>query len=393
MVTVERIGVGIGEDAVRGVGLRAGAIVWAAAIPLQDAASLQAAIGSLLREAPRGRWRAPPVEVAIGPALAQLRRLPGLPAIVDPKIVAGLIRTNPGAFFLAGLGPQSPASPVCGAEGSWWSAVADATTLDAIEVGVRAAGCRLRCVRPTMALLPGCLGLEEAWWQDDGEIVTRVRVRGDRLAAIDRLPEAPPMDQPLTPALEPLGEDGARFLDAYAALSESDVAAPVWLPVSGTAAGTVPRWRAALAALALLTSASVLTLRPGLTTWMAARTAQVALDSLGPLAAPAQTAERELVRFHEALAEFELLGVSGGIAPIPVLAGLTVTLPERSAITSLRLDSVALQLVILAPRIATIVDRLDTVPYLTDPRIVGPIARESIAGQAVERATLRAILP
>jgi hypothetical protein len=123
------LGIAVGADRIRAVALKAGRIVAATEAEVGPGDSLSAAITELLSGAPLPRFPRPRVVVAMGPSLAQTRRIAGLPPLEDGKLLAEMVREGSGKFFLRNGVPlattgvrivaPSPPWPCWGAP--WWT--------------------------------------------------------------------------------------------------------------------------------------------------------------------------------------------------------------------------------------------------------------------------------
>lgn len=72
-----------------------------------------------------------------------------------------------------------------------------------------------------------------------------------------------------------------------------------------------------------------------------------------------------------------------------LLGAITQALPADAAITTLRIDTASVDIVALSPRTADVVDALSDVPEVATPTIIGPVSRETVGTQELERATIR----
>src|SRR6185437_1632003 len=72
-----------------------------------------------------------------------------------------------------------------------------------------------------------------------------------------------------------------------------------------------------------------------------------------------------------------------------LLAALSESTPDSTAILTLRVDSAEGALTVIAPQVASVVPALEEVRGVFSPRIVGSITREVIAGVQLERASIR----
>lgn len=72
-----------------------------------------------------------------------------------------------------------------------------------------------------------------------------------------------------------------------------------------------------------------------------------------------------------------------------LLAAVSRGLPTETAMTTLRVDSASVDLVILSTRAAAALGALDRIPGIVAPEIVGPVSKEAVGPRTLERATVR----
>jgi hypothetical protein len=120
----------------------------------------------------------------------------------------------------------------------------------------------------------------------------------------------------------------------------------------------------------------------------AAAQATVALSTLAPRRHAAEAAEADLARVSAALHEVAAFDRDRHVATL-LVSDLARALPVGSALVTLRADSAGGTLVALTPRAAILIERLEHVPGLASPTIVGPVTREVAAAAEVERVAIR----
>jgi hypothetical protein len=72
-----------------------------------------------------------------------------------------------------------------------------------------------------------------------------------------------------------------------------------------------------------------------------------------------------------------------------LLADVSETLPESTALAALHVDSAEGRFVAIAPSVVEVLPALGSVTRAIDPRITGSVTRENVGGVWLERATLR----
>ncbi|WP_420127344.1 hypothetical protein [Longimicrobium sp.] len=383
------LGIAVGTDRIRAVALRAGRIVAATEAEVGAGDSLAAAVAELIAGVALPRFPRPRVVAALGPSLAQTRRIAGLPPLEDPRLVAQVVREGAGKFFLRNGVPLVTTGVRIVEPGTVWAAALDERAVRAVEAGCRTAGVRVDRFVPTVAVLGRGLGGEHLVWPDGGA-VAEVRLREGELHSVRRVAAAQVAGAPppaAVPALAWLGEHGWRFADAYGAAALPPYEAMVHRP-SGAAAGDVPTWRLAAAGCALAAALAFAAVAPALRAMGAEDRAMARIAAVQDRRRVAADTERELARVTEALAEAAAFDV-GRYSPTLLLADLTAALPAGSAIVAFRADTAGGSVVALAPRAAAVVRPLEKVPGLVAPEIVGPVTREALAGRELERVTVR----
>lgn len=383
------LGIAVGADRVRAVALNAGRIVAATEAEVGPGDSLATAVAELLAGTALPRFPRARVTVALGPSLAQTRRISGLPPLEDGGLLAQLVREAAGKFFLRNGAPLATTGVRMVEPGTVWAAALDERTVRAVEAGCRAARLRVGRFVPAVAVLGHALAEAQVLWPDGGA-VAEVRLRDGEMESVRRLsaahaPAAPP---PRTvPALARLGEGGWRFADAYGAalLPEYE---PMVLRAAGTGAGGVPRWRLALAGGALGAAVLFAAVGPAMKAMGAEDRAAGRIAAVQDRRRAAAETERELARVTAALAEAAAFDAKRYSATL-LLADLTAALPAGSAVVAFRADTAGGSVVALAPRAAAVVQPLERVPGIVAPEIVGPVTREALAGRELERVTVR----
>ena len=387
-----RIGLAVSSDAVRIVGVRDGAVLWAGESPIDNATPLEIAGSRLLGTVRIPRWPRAHVVVAVGPAQAQTKRLDALPPVRDAKLLARVVSESAGRFFLRnGIPLVTTGARVMGPGDAWVGA------LDEPVVGAVAALCRrhrvvLDAVVPSVVVVGRGLQGERIVWRD-GDVVAEITTEQGALTGVRRVPMgleregAPPQ---VAEVLRALGEDAWRYADAYgAALAAGDE--PLAIRPGRAQGDTIPpvaRWRLAVAGSAVALALAAAALAPALAARRARR------EAVGTLAALA-VARRVTVRD-----ESNLRKVSGALdevaafegrrrSPTLLLGAVVGALPESAILVALRADSAGGNLVLLAPRAGDMVTRLERVAGIAVPQIVGPVTRESVGGRELDRVTVR----
>jgi hypothetical protein len=77
------------------------------------------------------------------------------------------------------------------------------------------------------------------------------------------------------------------------------------------------------------------------------------------------------------------------VATSLLIGEITRALPLEAAITTLRIDTSNVDIVVLSPRTAAVVDAVSDLPDVESPAIIGPVSRETVGPKEFERATIR----
>jgi hypothetical protein len=377
---------------VRSVALRAGRIAWALERARADE-PLARTIEQVLADAPIARWPRPRVIAAVGPAHAQTKRLAGLPPVSDTSRVGDVVRESTSRFFLKnGVPLVTTWRP--SADGVPWAAAVEQPVLEAIESACRARRVKLAAIVPTVSVLgrvaDDANGAEHIAWTD-GELCVELAFESGELVAVrhaSRASSSMPLESRQVVALDALGPDGSRFADALGAARTRPDAVLAWRAHGDSRARTAPRWRLAIAAIATIVAGVASLAAPGVAARFAERSAMGRLTALAPARRDVSFAEREFAKLTAGLGE-----VAAFDAPrypmAPLLADFARVLPDESALVTLRVARDAGNLVVLTPRAAVVLTRLETVPGIESAEIIGPVTREVLAGKTLERVTVR----
>jgi hypothetical protein len=391
----QNVGIAIGGGHIRAVVVRGGRVAAATEARIAPGESVSGSVAELLAGAPLPRLPRPRVVVALGPALAQTRRLSGLPPLDDPRAVAQLVREGAGRFFLRNGKPLVTTGVRVDGPGAAWCAALDDETVRQAAAGVRAAGLRVDAFVPSVAALAHAGADGRLAWRD-GDAVAEVELAGGRLAAVRRLPAAAATasaDDTAEPGFEVaaplrvLGGEAWRFADAYGA-AVLPATEPLVHRAARPSAGRVPGWRLAVASAAAAAALAAALALPPLRAMRAGDDASARLALMQPRRRAAAEARRELARATEALAEVSAVGAVRW-SPTRLLADLARALPPGAALVSFRADTAAGSIVALAPRAASVVAALERVDGVSRPEISGAVTRETSSTGEVERVTVR----
>jgi hypothetical protein len=380
-----RVGVSIGPEIVRAVMLRRGTIVWRHEVARGTDVALTDALTELLRGIPRQRFRRPPIVfAAVTPAAAQLKRVEGLPRGASRSVLSVAVRENKARFFVQ-TGAPCLTSDVEQKGSDWWAAAVEARVVDALGAACSAARLPLAGCSPAASLLGRAVadgivvrraGSHAVEVTIENGACTRTRVVCERRESFTALH---------TP-LAALGESAPNFIDAFAAAGPVPRAF-VFDPWRGERERRARRRiRAGLCAviIAALGTASV---GPGLVLRKQKNEARVALDQLRPRAV-ADIRVAQLSRVSTEALE-RIRAFEGAQKSTALLIGrLTRTLPESTAVVSMRVDSIAGSIVAIAPVGTELLPEIAALPGIRGPKIVGALTRETVGGVRVQRTAI-----
>lgn len=388
------IGLGVGRAAVRAVAVRAGRVLWAVERARSDDESLARTLDALLAGAPRTRWPRPRVVAAVGPAYVQMKKLIGLPEQLDSTRLGAVVRESAARFFLKnGVPLATIVLPV--RDGPPWGAAIEQPVLDDITGVCRQRRLVLSAVVPTVAVMGASLrsaGPVALTWCE-GDLRLEIVRSGGELVALRRLTASPAArvhDEPIAPTAlaHQLGADAARFADALAAAETTREAVPGWSRGGPGDDRRASAWRVVLAAAALVLAILSALIAPVLVAHAAERRARARLASVAERRGELAVLEGELARLTTAFGEVQRFDAER-LAITVFVAALTRVLPEESAIVALRVSRAGGTVVVLTPRAAVMLNRLEQVRGIVGAKIIGPVTREAVGGKALERLTIR----
>jgi hypothetical protein len=386
-----RIGISVHEGELRGVAVRGRLVVWTHVEPIGDH-PLDAACERIFRRMPRARFAAPRPRIVFGPRLAQQRRLLGLPASMHHRFIRAAVEENVERFFLRASARLIVTPPVACGDGTWTAAALDATAVAAISAAARAAGIVPECIAPASPVLVWALQPQDdretfEWGEPDEQV--RIHVLSGVVVAIQRVPRSASGDTVDTLQLRSeLNGHERSFAEAYGAAIANLRSIPALRRRDLRQQSDAP------ARLLRLASCSTLALAVG--TWLAAPAA-FAARAASRAEVQMMARGREQRQFAHAAGESRRSAAAVALVEsfradrrsmLEILGAFTDALPESTAVTSFRVDSVGGTLTLLAPRVMDAIPALASVPALDGVHVVGPLLREVTGQKELERVTL-----
>jgi hypothetical protein len=338
------VGLSIESDELHAVGVRGARVLWAVEATRGDEVPLGEALVAFLGALPVGRLGRPRTTVAVGPVYAQTKRLAGLPALGDERVLAKTVSEHAERFFLRDGVPLVTTSVRLDADGRPWAAALRKNVVDTIVTACQTSRLRLVGIVP----------------------------------AVD-------VGQPKAGGLASLGANARQYATAYGA---AVIPGALTWRAHPMAEHGAPRWRVTAAASATIVALGLALLAPGISALMAEHHA---VARLAAIAGPSETARR-MARDVELVtgALSEVGAFDRGRRPVTVLlADLARALPDGAALLGLHVDSVGGSIVALTPQAAALLTHLERVPGLAAPEITGPVTREIAGGHDLQRVTVR----
>lgn len=377
-------GVELASEAARAVVVEHGRITWSGEAPVTPDVSAADALRSLASEALGARTSRARLAVAVGPSLAQLRRLHGLPRVRDPRTLSAVVQQSASRYFRQN-GTPMVTTPLGerDAEGAWAGAIEEPVVDVVAEVG-RTLRFASTAIVPVAGILghaaPGC----ELTWRD-GDVALELRFDGTRLAMCRCLPSHLASGEHGTgavpaPTLRHLGVEAIRFAGAYAAATAASSSPLALRPAHAIAEPT--RSRLAIAGLACAVGLTFSLVAPSIAAARAERSATARLALFSGTAATAERAERSLAanaKLMVQLTDFERSAMPKTI----FLASLTCAIDDGTTLVSLQLEPSGGTLSAITPSAASLLGKLESIPEVASPTIVGSVTPDVPAPGAV----------
>lgn len=387
-----RIGVAVGRGAVRAIAMRNDRIVWAGEAPLPASDDLQRTIAGLLALAPLPRWPRPIVHGAIGPHGAQVKRVVGLPDIVDPESLAAIVREAAGTYFLKnGVALLTTGVRPAGA-GAAVAAALDQPYVDAIRAASHTRGLRVGPIAPTaIALLGSFVDASFRW--NDGSLTIEVTRTGHQLDALRTRPAVPDDDATTTaatvPALAALGADSLRYADAYgAAVLDAREPLAVQSRTDSFFKIAAPRRALALSAAMFAAGVVIVGLSPLAAKWAGDRAlANIAAVRPGRWQVISSSLA-QLDRVSTQLTEARAFGDSRTSVGA-LLGDIARLLPPNSAVLAFDWSDQRGEITVVTDNPSVVLSALRRLPGIAAVELVGSVTRQSVGTQELQRITVR----
>ena len=402
------VGVAVGEESLRAVAVRRGAVRWAIRLERSAEDSVEQSVIALLAPLGFPRWPRTRVRVALGASLAQFKQVPGLPSGVDPRLLAGILAEGQARFFLRN-GSALVTSSICLApdRGIWATAV-DSGVVAALRESCEFLHLRLEGIMASASVLGCAFSDGEVGWVD-GSVLSLVHLEhhqptrhGCRCATPSvtssngeqrngDVVDAPSYGGALRAdsPLRFLAPEGWRYADAFgAAVARMDDVPAIRVDRATTGRRRLSRWRVLSAAGAFLVAAAAAFLTPSLAAVRTGHAARARLRALGDAPVTATAALREVNKMTAALGDVRAF-LNERHSALTLLAHLTSALSDSTTVVALHVDSVGGTAVILCAHTADALRALEDVRDIDAPQIMGPVTREVLNTRTVERFAVR----
>ena len=396
-MTAMRVGIAVFRSEVRAVAVRGSRVVWTHVAKAADQ-PLEQVLAQLYRSIPQRRFGVPGVRVVFGPQLGQQRCLAGLPVSLKAQLLRTAINENIERFFLRTPSRLAVTPPVRCPDGTLIAAALDAGAVSAVLSA--ATGVTPEYVGCAAAVLGWALqvpnGMQAFDWGGDDERV-RVRLRDGVVVSVQRVPaevrrvlSPNSVDAIDTVHLCPhLVDYGKEFAEAYGA------AVATWRNIPALRRRDLrPQTRSTAKFLRV---ASCAFLAASLGAWLTAP-AFVATRAASRTDARMRVHRTEQARFARATVDARrataaVLRVDAFRAErrsmVALLGQLTDVLPDSTAVTSMRVDSLGGTISLASPRAMEAVRAMVGLDPLDGVQVAGPLLRDNTSGSELERVTLR----
>ena len=347
------------------VGTRRGELDWARTGEWHQDQPLQPELLALLRTSPASRkWSRPAVAVALSGEFAPLKRLLGLPATLDARVLAEVISQSQDKFFITHGRRHRVGSVRVNGPGDVWASVYDTGVVRAAMCAAAEAGLTVRVIVPAIAALGEIYAGRTICWRDGRR---ELSLTYDAAGGIDRIRRATVGELKTA-----TGSDAA-----HAALLAAPREHTRYELTGEVAAIPLQFWRLPLAAAVLLLSMTAALIGPGWRATIAVHRAERTLGAVERQRSEAAGAREALRRATNALEELQRFDRSR--RPVmPLLRAIAEHLPIGAALVSIDLDTTSGRVVAVGPAAGAIINALEKTPGISSVSMIGPIGHEKV---------------
>jgi hypothetical protein len=332
-----------------------------------DPKAVAAALAELLRERTQPRWlpRAT-VRVLIGPCLAQIARIEGIPAQLSPTDRRDAVAHVAHVYFLSASEPLATVVGRLDEDGATWAMAIPRDVALVLEEALLRARLRVLSVSPVLDVLAASTDPADGTLQvRDGQVIGLAEVSSRGLARAWRAPSSHAVS---APDFDPRRVSQLAFTTA-AARRFGDTVPSLWR--SGNNRGT---WRLpaamAIATTVFAAAAPIVRLR------VETGRLSTAAGALAERFAAVDAMERRAMDIQRELDEITSFR-SRTVALTPVLHTIGTALSDDGSLVTVTLDSSGAQAVVLTPHAADVLKSVVESPGVQRLRLLGPVTRES----------------
>jgi hypothetical protein len=364
-----------------------GRVTWQAQAPRAADGSVADVLRALLVSLPRHRMRS--ASIALGLRWTQIKALHGMPPAKDGRLLSRLIHENITAFFLGKPGQLVVSDVVRRDDGTLWAAAFDFDVVSQAVDVLRGIGISRIRVFPSVAAFASVASPGVHVWTD-GDFAIELSISSEGAITSTRyLVEPSPVGIEIPASMIECGAATWPAAIAVAVSRLSSNAHFAWTPTpQPRRTATIARLRVAAGVATLLLAGGAAVIAPGVRATLFIRENTDRVIEAREIRKQAARALGDLNRVNALLAQIDGFQSSRGRTTM-LLAELSRSLPESTAVVSLRLDSLDASLVAVSPRATNIIPQLFGVPGVLSPQIVGSITREALGPIHLERATIR----
>lgn len=386
------IGLSVAERSICAVAVRRDKIVWSYEVSRASGESLQHALSEVLAALPPLGFRRAHLHATVGPVRSQVRNV-GEPGWArDRALARAIVAESPSRFFLVNGTPVVTTDVQGCPDGGLLVGAIDRPVVDAVAAVCERMHLRLSQISPAAAVLGYATQREQAVFAD-GEIALigtyhEARLNSWRRVRSAELPTGASGTNSPSPALGNLATEPG-FVAALGAVRAGRVLQLAHRPRRDASV----RGRRLVVTAAVFVLAVIFALTaPPLAAMHRASTARALRATIARSGERALAAERRLGAAAEIVLEMNAFGERRRSATL-FLASLSEAVEHPTMLLSLQADTLGGTLVSLTPRASMLMAMLDSVPELTDARIVGPVtqqqagAAQGMAGMAQPPAT------
>ena len=381
----DRIGIGVRTRALRVVLVRRGAVVHSELVEFDgrypSASDYSRAISAVASNAgARRRLFSPSIHLAVGPAHCQLRRLASIPTLRDAVAMNAMVQQNVASLFLKNGVPLRVGRHGAADERGAWVTAFDEPVIQSAVIAAEELGIHdVTAIPLSAAITPEDEGDSTVRWAD-GAMVLETRFVGARIDEVTRTFKPGPANEQ---------HPGDTLVDAVGAVEHRRNALRwstpnrrhLWLR----------RARLSAAVAMLMVALVALLIGPTVRDISTAHRNEAAIAAVR---ADVRTATQVEDVLRRRITRLEMLNDFSRrrVRAMEVLAALTSTLPDSTAVAALRLDSLSASATLVGRDVMGAVGELQADDEFTSVEIVGPMTRETTGPMELERVMLKLTL-